>query len=478
MTTCAYKSSNEYRHKSSLSLYAHYSMVDDYNFDVFPNLRLATPIHFTLQSGQSLYIPKKWWHWVKTTKKTFAVNYWFDNQIDQEPFIFEHTIHYDTNLLNDEIVSIWNSQKNGGQAYMYNFKDFYNSKLNDKALITLSNYKSGGDNHHIKKKLFDHITFPVHKKIISNNLYDYNIWASSNMHDTGLHYDDEDGVLTVVEGEKDIILFPPSDAKYLYPYKVFYEWKEAEPLEFRYNTSEKKGRLDGISSGELLYVTCNHDKQVLSNISKLYEKYKHNHKNLIWGFKKIDDDYRWEIYNDTLNQEDIKITSWDIYPNKYDISNNEHYYYKIDDGANPDCRPNQLPFWGYGKYIIDGIFNDESKIFVIDSYENFYKNYDEYMIKLNYESIKEKFKNIILKKYNCYNICVHNKNLNEIFVQYLGLKKEKFLEFLIENRYPTYIINFVSEQIEKNRYKINNEITIVYDANTQKIIRSGFYGNL
>jgi len=40
------------------------------------------------------------------------------------------------------------------------------------------------------------------------------------------------------------------------------------------------------------------------------------------------------------------------------------------------------------------------------------------------------------------------------------------------------VIDYVKKQIENNNYNINNEITIVYDIETQSIIRSGFYGVL
>jgi hypothetical protein len=98
------------------------------------------------------------------------------------------------------------------------------------------------------------------------------------------------------------------------------------------------------------------------------------------------------------------------------------------------------------------------------------------MTKLGYGEIKEIFKKVILNKYNCYEICIHNKKPNQIFVQYLGISNKKFLEFLIANSYPNYIIDFVKNNIEKGNYNINNEITIVYDIKSQSIIRSGFYG--
>ena len=106
----------------------------------------------------------------------------------------------------------------------------------------------------------------------------------------------------------------------------------------------------------------------------------------------------------------------------------------------------------------------------------FYNNYDNYMTKLGYKEIKEIFKETILTRYCCYEICIHNKKPNQIFVQYLGISNQDFLEFLKTNSYPNYIIDFVTTNIKNGTYNINNEITIVYDMITQSVIRTGFYG--
>jgi len=476
-----YTSKNEYRHKNSDSLYAHFSMIDSYNYFIFPKLLFAHPVTYTLKEGQSLYIPKHWWHWVKTNKKTFAVNYWFGNTLKHDPFVFYHTIDFDINKLNDETVSVWKSDETNA-SYTQLFKDFYNSGIDNRYVVTLSNYEIGGKNGNIKHKMYDSIMFPNNDKIRlqTGSNYSYNIWISSNKHDTGLHYDDEDGVLTVVSGEKEVVLFPPSDSKYLYPYNNEYEWKNTgNALNFRYNSYSFIRNVQGVSSGELLYVTCNHDKRVLNNISKIYNRL--NRERLVWGFKKMNcnnnnnnnnnDNHRWEIYNYTLHDEPVRITSMDVYPNKYSIGDEEHYYYKVNDGT-----PVQLPFWGYGKYKKNNMMYDESKIFVIDTYSSFYDNYDSYMVKLGYDEIKEQFRERILNKYHCYELCIHNKNPNQIFVQYLGISNKDFLDFLTTNSYPNPIIEFVKMHMSNGTYHINNEITIVYDIKTQSIVRTGFYG--
>jgi hypothetical protein len=391
---------NAYKHKKKDVLYAHYSMIDEYDVKIFPNLLFTNPTHLKIKKGESLYIPKKWWHWIKTTQKTFAVNYWFKNSIEtqENPFIFKHTIDYDVNLLNDETVCVWNSTKiysencDSGRVEQKNFKDFYNCGENNKCVITLKDYPAGENNLHLKNKLRDYIKFPIDERLNTIHTYNYNLWFCSNEHDTGLHYDDEDGILTVVEGEKDVILFPPSDTQYLYPYESNYEWKNTSAKNFKYNTFTDNGKIDGVSSGKLLHVTCNEDVRVLRNITKSFYEYQDT--NLVWGFKKSGDDYRWEVYHYAFDDE-YAIRSWDIYKNAYDILDIIHYYYRLDD--NDD----KLPFWGYGKYKKNGVIYDESKIFVIDEYESFEKNYDEYMAKLGYESIATRFKDTILKKYNC-----------------------------------------------------------------------------
>ena len=470
-----YHSNNIEYHMNTNSLYAHFSKIDNYNYIIFPKLALTHPQHYILKTGQSMYIPKKWWHWIKTTKKTFAINYWFNNNIKiDEPYIIDKSyINYDINLLNNEMVYVWNSKT--GNNYKIKFNKFYNSGLDYKYIITLNDYYSGNNNMNIKEKLEQYITFPSDTSInignpVANDNYGYNIWISSGKHDTGLHYDDEDGILTILEGEKEIIMFPPSDSKYLYPFEVSYMWLNNNAYNFKYNSYYNSGKITGISSNELLYETSKHDLRVLSNISKLYCKFKQD--TLIWGFKKNKDIYRWEFYHYTLNNR-IRITSWDLHSSKYNIPEIEHHYYKSD-----DKNMIGLPFWGYGKYKENNILYDESKIFVIDTYDSFSYNYNDYMNRLEYNGIKEKFKNIILNKYKCYELCIHNKNPNQIFVQYLGISNKDFLEFLITNDYPKNIIDYIKTNISLGKYNINNEITIVYNMETLEIIRSGFYGYL
>ena len=463
------RSSNHHRHRESYSLYAHFSAVDQFDTESYPNLKFTNPVHFKLKKGQSIYIPKGWWHWIKTTTKSFAVNYWFSNNIELNPFIFDHKFELDTNQFNAQDVCIWNSSKHDEYFVEDKFENFYNSGLDDRYVLTLSNYTNGENNSNIKNLTKPYAKFPNHDNLQYNESFDFNVWISSGKHDTGLHYDDEDGVLTLLEGSKEITLFPPSDSDNLYAYDTKYSWREKTAINFLYNSFSIREFITGVSSSEILFHTCDGDVRVLSNISKLFQKYGTN---LVWGFKKSGDDYRWEIYKYDLQKDPI-IQSWDIYKNTYEISDVEHFYFK----ENADT-PLGLPFWGVGKYKKDGDLYDESKIFVLDHYIPFKDNYDSYMIKLGYGDIRNKFEKIILEKYKCYQICIHNKTENEIFVQYLGISNEDFLSFLNLYEYPSNLRNFVEEQITLDNYKINNEITIVYKIDTLKVVRSGFYGNI
>ena len=462
-------SSNRHRHRESNSLYAHFSAVDQFNTELYPNLKFTNPIYFNLEKGQSIYIPKGWWHWIKTTTKSFAVNYWFSNNVELNPFIFDYYFELDTNKFNGQDVYIWNSSKHDEYFVEDSFENFYNSGLNDRYVLTLSNYINGENNSNIKNLIKPYVQFPSHDRFQYNGSFDFNVWISSGKHDTGLHYDDEDGVLTLLEGSKEITLFPPSDSDNLYAYNTKYSWRKKSAINFLYNSFVIREPLTGLSSSEVLFKTCNGDVRVLSNISKLFEKHGCN---LVWGFKKSGNDYRWEIYKYDLQQDPI-ITSWDIYENTYEISDVEHYYFKENTHT-----PLGLPFWGISKYKKGDDLYEESKIFVLDDYIPFKENYDSYMKKLGYDDISDKFKNIILEKYKCYQICIHNKTDNQIFVQYLGISNQDFLSFLNLNDYPSHLINFVEEQIKLNRYNINNEITIVYEIPSQKVVRSGFYGNI
>lgn len=48
------------------------------DFERFPLVRRVKFYHFTLHKGEILYIPPKWWHFVRSLSKSFSVSFWWE----------------------------------------------------------------------------------------------------------------------------------------------------------------------------------------------------------------------------------------------------------------------------------------------------------------------------------------------------------------------------------------------------------------
>jgi hypothetical protein len=179
--------------------------------------------------------------------------------------------------------------------------------------------------------------------------------------------------------------------------------------------------IGGKSSEFILFKSLDYfalHKNVFKAIQFLYDL-KKDDKKLIWGCKKQNDVYRWEIYyyhyesNDIsatykkdidslvlekysksilrdLYKENVIIHSIDIL-NKFHTLNEEIHSYECDKNKTT------LPFYGSG---YDYINNQKIKVgsFIYDSYENCLANYKTYFKDLNLESNEKIYS--ILKKYN------------------------------------------------------------------------------
>lgn len=453
-------SSNIVKHKNDDSKYAHFSRIDSSNYLLHPKLAFASPRKYVLNSGESLRIPAKWWHWVSTPVRTYSINFWFGEKIFTTPKKDIYMEKIDFSPLGPLEVFVWNT-KNIDKIYKTTFRDFLKNNKENEYVITLADYNIFKSNKIIKETLREQIRLP-NDLYEYKGRYDYNIWITSNKSDTGLHYDDDDGVICCLDGRKEIILYPPEDSKYLYPYKTR-SWIKNDSLNFRYNSYTYIGYVEGLSSSRLLFELSKHEEGILDVIENFVRK---NGKNkTIWGLKKENNDYRLEFYEYDL-EKNPAIVSTDIFYDSPHVGRKKHYYHKF---------PNQkteLPFWGYGTYELDNKSYQESKIFVIDSYQNFQKNYYSHMNRLEYSEISDDFKKIILDGYDCYELCIFNKKPGQLFLMYLGISRRDFIEFLIRNNYSENLINHYYE----NNYNINNEITIVFDIYTKNIIRTGFYG--
>ena len=533
---------NNKRHLTRSYNYAHFSKINSWNYFLFPSLLLTTPKRYVLREGESLFIPKKWWHWIVTPTKTSAINFWFENIItsnapakindlynfEQKQKIYEKIIQY---IKEENKHYIWNSSNHfGSNGLLYSGEAFLNENKNHMYLLTLAGYGSNLNNENIKKKLIKWIELPDVLKTSNINkekpVIDINLWVSSNYHDTGLHYDDNDGILYVLKGEKHITLFPPNDSKYLVPYDITPNYAKVAPLFMKYNEYYIiKDNISGYGNNRLPCQVGNNRlpcqvgnnrlpcqmilyqslicfakyNNVLTTIQKIYDNKIDPLKMLVWGCKKQDDVYRWEIYNYHYDQYDntiINKTDWTaIILNENSISRKIKRIIKekktiinsIDILNGVDCLNNQhhsyemgknmtgiiLPFYGNGYDIIN---NKKQKVstFIYDTYESLIKNGETYcyQLKLDYNNkVKE-----LLQKYKASDMCLWNKK-GDYFIQWFGISIDDFIHFLQENHYGQCFINHIMEN--RNKYAfLSHEITIVYDKVSLAPYRSGFYGCL
>ena len=69
---------------SSRSLLPSFSPVDAEHPDYsrYPRMRGASPLHVTLSPGEVLYLPRQWWHQVRSIDDSISVNFWWPRGIN------------------------------------------------------------------------------------------------------------------------------------------------------------------------------------------------------------------------------------------------------------------------------------------------------------------------------------------------------------------------------------------------------------
>ncbi|HVF55847.1 MAG TPA: cupin-like domain-containing protein [Pyrinomonadaceae bacterium] len=51
--------------------------VEEPDFDKFPLFKEATPLEFTLEPGEILFIPVRWWHYARSLDESISLNFWW-----------------------------------------------------------------------------------------------------------------------------------------------------------------------------------------------------------------------------------------------------------------------------------------------------------------------------------------------------------------------------------------------------------------
>jgi hypothetical protein len=402
----------------------------------------------------------------------------------------------------DGPIRIWNSTTDKFlDTEQANFKDV--RVRPNHFIISIKNVKgfdtSGtvSPNSELLAAVQPHLTLP--KALATAKKVEKNLWISLGKHDTGLHFDDYTGMLIVVKGKKHVTLFPPEDSYLLKPYSVIPDWAtRLTSHSISPNVYKLNEVVTSNPSSRLLYesMACHENKGVLLQFMTLL------HLSIdapvVWGCKLKDGVMRWEIYSyhysyldytapttrrmltmlldlhphgitETLDPEAI-IHSFDINsaPSTAQVMDGNVHVYKLMPGTTK-----QLPIFGEGCTVFPSGEVKPESIYTLDTLPHFRENYSLYMSAIGLEEVSIQFKDIILNKYKCDMICIHNKYDGNVFVQYLGITAADFLQFLTHFSYPASLCKHVSETV----YTIPHEITIVYNASL-KPVRTGFYGTL
>ena len=146
------KKCNYLRHLTNEYHYAHFSPICSNNILLYPELIFTNPIYITIKEGQTLFIPKKWWHWITSNTDTISLNFWSknDNNKIKNPFIINKTYQNDKLLLN-KILSFDNIIDNININLNDDINTEYINSKNNKFIITLKGY--GNDNNKLNNNL-------------------------------------------------------------------------------------------------------------------------------------------------------------------------------------------------------------------------------------------------------------------------------------------------------------------------------------
>lgn len=455
--------SNQFvKHHTNEYEFAHFSPITEANKWFFPTYAFTSPLYFTISEGEAFIIPKGYWHWIKSEPKTIAVSFWNKTSSEEQPRIIKMSSPglkeiILKNISNEKEIKVWDSalDKNVGKS--------------SGCVITLPGYVDNM-NENLLSSTLPQIKYPSDLGWNKDNS-NVNLWIALGKHDTGLHCDDYDGVLEVLQGSKTIRLFHPSQSNLLLPYPVIPEWAKGKAECVSYNKYKSFGNVKGWPSARLLY-------ESISNKKVLLEVSKHTTQSYVWGCKWQDGIMRWELYkyfydrftSTMVNKESsLIIESFDLFDRENPIGDTQHFYYanQIFDFT--------LPFYGRGtQKKIESSEEIEESIFIYDTTESWKLHYFKYIQDLKFSSYASTCI-CLLEKYACNEMCVWNKGSNTIFIQYLGISVNDFVEFLNTFNYPNSFVRHVTENTDKYE-NIPHEITIVYDITTKTPIRSGFYG--
>lgn len=560
------------------SKYAHFSQITAHNKHLFPLFEKATPIKVHLEKGECLYIPKKWWHHVHSTgSRSISINFWFETnnskskksnkkKFNGKPKKFKNCINdwrafelWTNEYLIDKIdpvitEGLWLCLLNGACAKRISLAEFISKYSHDDInsnnestnsisksakelgsldpqsyayLITPSDYEPYKEKHNAKiiDILADDFHAPFPDEMINAQA---NFWMNFGGIDTGLHYDDDEGILCVVDGCKDIVLYCPEDSKYLYPYPL-------EPIKliphkryFHYNLYKETHALHiTITSAQILETALHRSPNIAKVAKRLQEIYGAGR--IIYGIKNLNGVIRYEFYfyginktfdnnlegnikyqtyltpeyNDDWNIDMYLVTTHrEFFPNDYynlanlnrdglviysiDLTEEDVikgltsqlnlYYYNCDYDQSIN-----LPFLLTEKtYYKDGSQIERSKI-LTEKYEDIMININTFRagclkIGIDDEDCKNMIRFLHGCPYKCLVISLFNKP-TEVGLYFFGIVYEAFRDFLIKYNYPVELISLIVDH-EKDVAQLQMEVGFHFTKGNSDFTpsRTAFYG--
>lgn len=491
-------SDNIKKHNTNEYDHAHFSMISEWDENKFPLLSKTNVKFVELNSGDMLLIPKGWWHWIRSDK-SIAVNYWWENSVSikyKPALLLEFNLNpLNINKFYNNSVTVWSSDNNS--KYNTQLKDFLENDKDYSYIITLS-HSSINNNHFLREAIPDP---PSNFNISMNNLQ-RNLWISSGIHDTGLHYDDFDGLLCVYSGKKTIALFPPEDTPYLYQISIIPKYAEG----FTENAFESNMYLKGkeiprqLKMSRLLYETMlsvNAPKSVHQVPSKLYNELSEWRNRIVYGVKLENNNIRWEFYFYNISEDRANFSDTSLFVKKdpfqcsilnhfnglqyltqsstiysIDVYNKDHSVIGHDlhlyDANNKNIRTGTKFSKKDNKPLLESEFAWCTK----DSMNEVTKLLNKNNLFQDYEKLTE-----IINKYVCKNVFVFLKFIDNKYywlILWCGISIYDYINFLKDKNWPSSYIDFCIKNNKEIEY-LEHEIGEVYDNNFE-FIRSAFYG--
>ena len=537
---------NGFTHSYTGTKLGHFSQITSANKDGFPLLNNASPTTYTVKAGDVLYIPGGWWHWIRSQgDRCLSVNYWFSEQLEEAPTHHKQMIKnwpamekWTNDYLAEAIDNVtpdgvWVWFENSAYRNRMTAKEFISKYSRDSSsdsqkskefayLVTLEDHEhtDSTSNRRILDALKGDVSFPFDNDIDPH----FNFWLNFGGMETGLHYDTGNGILCVIDGVKEVTLYPPSDTQYLSPYPEHPQ--ELIPInrEFMYNLYMDMGEFSphtDVSISKLLELTLYKAPNLGKYARQLQDRFGSG--NIVYGIKNHDGVVKWEFYFyglDRFNKEyqDRSLFFKDDAHNGQ-ISLDKYLEFHRDTlGGNDFTDLEKIDTTGLTVFSVD--FDEEScmlggltklnlyyattqkvivpfllreetwfpdyshqknRILFIDAFSNTFSSIDSivrtcYKLGIAREDIQNLVKFCNYSMYKCSSTTIVNKR-TEIGAYFFGIQYSVFLQFLIEYKYPPELVSLVNSNPESIK-KLQLEVGLHFPKGSDTGIpsRTAFYG--